>query len=101
MEVSLVALLARLHDEWKEKISADEEAQQVRMEHNLIWIVWFLSLSASKGVSRSITQVRKELADQREKVKGIREELAREKIKLAQATVETMGEVEAFKPPGA
>ena len=36
MEVSLVALLARLHDEWKEKISADEEAQQVRMEHNFI-----------------------------------------------------------------
>ena len=45
--------------------------------------------------------MRKELADQREKVKGIREELAREKLKLAQALVETMGEVEAFKPLGA
>ena len=41
--------------------------------------------------------MRKELADQREKVKVIREELAREKLKLAQA----LGEVEAFKPPGA
>ena len=67
--------------------------------------VWFSPLSASKinekGVNTAKTQVRKELADQREKVKGIREELAREKLKLAQALVETMGEVEAFKPLGA
>ena len=47
------------------------------------------------------TQVRKELADQRENVKVIREELAREKLKLAQALVEMIGEVEALKPPGA
>ena len=64
-------------------------------------ITAFCIKNLSKGVSRSKTQVRKELADQKEKVKGIREELAREKLKLAQALVETMGEVEAFKPPGA
>ena len=50
-----------------------------------------------KRSKQSKTQVRNELADQRKKVKGIREELAREKLKLAQA----LGEVEAFKPPGA
>ena len=64
-------------------------------------MIWLSSLSAPEGVIRSKTQVRKELADQKEKVKGIREELAREKLKLAQALVEMMGEVESFKPPGA
>ena len=49
-------------------------------------------------------QVRKELADQREKVKRIREQLLGEKVKLAEALVgtkEALSEVEAFKPPGA
>ena len=32
MEVSLDALLARLHKEWKERIYADEEANQVSKE---------------------------------------------------------------------
>ena len=48
--------------------------------------------------------MRKELADQREKVKRIREELLGEKLKLAEALVETKeasSEVEAYKPPGA
>ena len=48
--------------------------------------------------------MRKELADQREKVKRIREELLGEKLKLAEALVETKeasSVVEAYKPPGA
>ena len=49
--------------------------------------------------------MREELAAQREKVKRIREELAREKLKLSEArsvgSKETLGEVEAVKPPGA
>ena len=48
--------------------------------------------------------MREELAAQREKVKRIREELAKEKQKLAGARVgskETLAEVEAFKPLGA
>ena len=60
-------------------------------------LIAFCITNQSKGVSRAKTQVKKELADQRKKVKGIQEELAREKLKLAQA----LGEVEAFKPPGA
>ena len=59
-------------------------------------LIAFCITNQSKGVSRAKTQVKKELADQREKVKVIREELAREKMKLTQSL-----EVEAFKPPGA
>ena len=93
MEESLAALLARLHNEWQERISADEEAKQVRKESSIqIWIVWF---DLQSGIA---AQVRKELADQREKVKRIRKEL-----KLADALVETievLSEVEAYTPPG-
>ena len=99
MEESLAAILARLHNEWQEKISADEEAKQVKKESSVqIWIKWF-DLQSSVAA-----QVRKELADQREKVKRIREELLGEKLKLAEALVvtkEASSEVEAYKPPGA
>ena len=96
----MAAILARLHNEWQEKISADEEAKQVKKESSVqISIKWF-DLQSSVAV-----QVRKELADQREKVKRIREELLGEKLKLAEALVETKeasrSEVEAYKPPGA
>ena len=96
---SLAAILARLHNEWQEKISADEEAKQVKKESSVqISIKWF-DFQSSVAV-----QVRKELADQREKIKRIREELLGEKLKLAEALVETKeasSEVEAYKPPGA
>ena len=35
MEESLAAILARLHNEWQEKISADEEAKQVKKESSV------------------------------------------------------------------
>ena len=49
--------------------------------------------------------MREELAAQREKVKRIRELLAKEKLKFSEArsvgSKETLGEVDAVKPPGA
>ena len=36
MEESLTALLAKLHNEWKERISADEEDQQVKKSQNSV-----------------------------------------------------------------
>ena len=44
--------------------------------------------------------MREELAAQSEKVKRIREELAEEMLKLAEAK-EAFGDVEAFNPPAA
>ena len=39
MEESLAALLSRLHHEWEERISADEEAQQVRNGQNSVSMI--------------------------------------------------------------
>jgi len=77
MDESITELVARLQEEWRDKILHDEEA----------------------------TQVRRELAEQKEKVQHLKAELSRAKSKVAEAVVEVskakMREVEVLGPGGA
>ena len=93
MDESITELVARLQEEWRDKILHDEEATQVTQLKRKY-----------KKLTRML-QVRRELAEQKEKVQHLKAELARAKSKVAEAVVEVrkakMSEMEALGPGGA